>query len=217
MITKNRSVARLATDALFLCLLLLPSAGCVQLATMMAHATGGDWIEPEFNLTHGRLLVLVEDPSGLVSQPRALRELHREISEKFLEFSVNSKIVPPEDIERIKRKERDYGRLSIREVGEKHGAEQVLYIRVDQFTLQAEEGAPLYKGLFTVRVKVLSTEAERDVRLWPRDPSGRRVSVGTPPVATDSGKSESDVARELAVKMGAEVAKLFYGHRELEE
>lgn len=217
MITKNRYAARRLIDLLLPCLLLLPSAGCVQMATMLAHATGGDWIDPEFELTRGPLLVLIEDPAGLVSQPKALRELHREISEKFLEFSVNKKIIPLEDIERLKRKERNYERLSIREIGEKHGAEQILYIRVDQFTLQAEEGAPLYKGLFTARIKVLSTKAESEVRLWPRDPSGRRVSVETPPVATDSGKSESDVARELAVKMGEEIAKIFYGHRELDE
>jgi hypothetical protein len=187
------------------------------MATLWAHATGGDPVKPEFHLTEGPLLVLIEDPDGLVTHPRALSDAYKTISDKFLEFRVNRMVVPLRDIERLERTERDYNRLSVRDIGERLGAEQVLYIRVDKFSLQAEPGAPLYKGEFSVKLKVLSTKREHDVRLWPRDPSGRRVSVTTPPVPTDSDKSASDVAGELAVKMGQSVAKLFYEYRELDE
>ncbi|HVP09679.1 MAG TPA: hypothetical protein VMV94_00660 [Phycisphaerae bacterium] len=199
-------------------LLLIPFAfsGCIQFASAWANITGGDVIEPEFKLTQGPLLVLIEDPRGDVTDPRAIRELHATISDIFLEFKVNNRIIPWEERERLERAEKDYAKLSIREIGEKLGAEQVLYIRVEKFTLQSEPGAPIFKGEFTTRVKVLGTMQEKDVRQWPHEPSGRRFSVSTPAISSEGDKSASDVAKELAIKMGQAITEVFYEHRSFE-
>jgi len=197
--------------------LLMSIAGCQQMAAAWANITGGDTVDPEFELTKGPLLVLIEDPNGVVTEPGALRELHATISENFLEFDVNRRVIPLEDVERLRRTEKDFDRLSIRQIGEKLGAGQVLHAQAERFTLEAEAGAPLFKGEFVTRVKVLSTEPVRDVRLWPRDPSGKRLSVETSPVAAGGDQTAGDVAKELAIKMGQRMAKLFYEHRELDD
>jgi hypothetical protein len=196
---------------------LLYSTGCTQFAAAWANVSGGDVVEPEFTLTKGALLILVEDPNGVVSEPRTLREVQRTISDIFSEFRVNHKVIPLEERERLERADKDYDRLSIRQIGEKLGAEEVLYIRVERFSLRPEEGAPLLKGEVAARIKVLTTKQEREVRLWPRETSGRKIAVSTPPVASDSDKSESDVAKELAIKLGQSVAELFYEHRALDK
>jgi hypothetical protein len=200
-----------------LSLLLLTSSGCIQFASAWANMTGGDVIEPEFKLTQGPLLVLIEDSRGDVSDPRALREVHATISDIFLEFKVNHRIIPWEERERLERSNKDYAKLSIREVGEKLGAEQVLYIKVEKFSLQNEPGAPVFRGEFVTRIKVLGTKQEHEVRQWPREPSGKRIAVTTPMISSEGGKTASDVAKELAIKMGQAISELFYEHRSFED
>ncbi len=197
-------------------LLLVALSGCVQFASAWANITGGDVVEPEFTLTKGPLLVLIEDPNNVVTEPRAVREVFATVSDIFLEFKVNRQIIPWEERERLERNEKGYHKLSIRQIGEKLGAEQILHIKIERFSLHGEEGAPLLKGEFVSRVKVIATKQDHDVRLWPRDPSGRRLSVTTPPTSSEGDKTASDVARELAIRMGQAVAELFYEHRSLD-
>lgn len=197
--------------------LILAGPGCYQMAAAWVNLTGGEVIEPEYTLTKGPLLVLVDDMQSLVTQPKALRELHATISENFLEFDVNRRIIPPRELRHLRQSERKIDKMSAREIGEKLGAEQVLYVWVERFTLHAEPGAPLFQGEFTVRVKVLSTDRVRDVRLWPRAGEGRLCAATTEPVSEGGEVSASDVATELGRKLGQTIAGLFYEHREFAE
>jgi hypothetical protein len=202
----------------FFSLLLIPlSCGCVQVAAAWTNITGGDWIEPQFTLTQEPLLILIDDRNSIVTEPTAIRELHKTLSVNFLEFKVNHLVVPFEDVQRLMQTDKKFKRYSIRQVGEKLGAEQVLYIVVERFSLHAEPGAPVFKGEFTVRVKVIATHRDKDVRLWPSEESGKRVSSTTPPTPTDSDKTATDIATELGIKLGKEIAAFFYGHREFQK
>lgn len=219
MITANRCGGLKNNAGLFglLALLLLPSAGCVQLAALAANVTGGDKVPAEYTLTKGPLLVLIDPGENVVIEPYSVRQMHKTISDLFLEMGANRRVVPYENWQALQQSAKDYSRLSIRQIGEKLGADQVLYIRVDRFVLEEEPASPIYKGEAVVRVKVLSTEAKHDVRLWPTEEKGKRVSATTDPVAKDGDKSAGDISKELAVKTGLAVAKLFYEYRELEK
>lgn len=197
--------------------LLLTSTGCYQMAAAWANITGGEVIEAEYTLTRGPLLVMIDDTGNIVAQPNALRELHATIAENFLEFDVNRRVIPESELRRLRQTERKIDKMKIREIGEKLGAEQVLYLWVERFTLNAEPGAPLLQGEFALRVKVLSTERTRDVRLWPRSGAGHLCVVTTEPVSEGGEVSASDVATQLGRKLGQKVAALFYEHRELVE
>ena len=193
------------------------ATGCFKVAAAWANITHGDWIEPQFTLTKAPLLILIDDRNSLVTEPIAMRELHKTISENFLAFKVNEMVVPFDEWRRLAQNDRSYHKYSIRQIGEKLGAEQVLYINVERFTIHSEVGAPIFKGEFTVRVKVLSTDRKKDIRLWPSEEAGKRMSSNTPATSADSEISANKVATELAVKLGKDISKMFYGHRELEE
>lgn len=198
--------------------LLAPLAvGCIQIAAAWTNITGGDWIEAEFTLTKEPLLILIDDRNTVVTEPKAVRELHKTISENFLTLKVNHMVVPFDEWQRLAQSDKKYAKYSARQIGEKLGAEQVLYITVDRFTLHSEPGAPVFKGEFTVRIKVLSTNREKDIRLWPTEESGKRISVTTAAIPTDSEKTSGDIATELGIRLGKDIAKLFFGHRELEK
>lgn len=193
--------------------MLTACASCANMAAAWANITGGDWIEAEYKLSTAPLLILVDDRSSLVSEPKAIREVHQTISEIFLKFDVNKNVIPFQDWQRL-QSDPKYNGMSVRQIGERLGAEQVLAINVEKFTLQGEGGAPIFKGIFVCRVRVLSTERKSDVRLWPEGDAGRRVEVMTDPKPMDSDSSAADVAKELGIKMGQKVAEFFYGRRE---
>lgn len=197
--------------------LLSPSFGCIQFAALWANLQGGEVIEPEFVLSEEPLLIFVDDRNSLITQPKASREVHLTISENFIAKDVNERVIPMREIQRLEQTDRDFEKLTVREVGEKLGADQVLYIRVTRFTLEGEAGAPLFKGEFAARVKVISTERAAEVRLWPREEAGRLIVVSTDPTAIDGDKSATDIASELGIRLGRRIAAMFYEHRELDD
>jgi hypothetical protein len=192
---------------------LASGAACIGMAAMWTNITGGDWIDAEFELTKAPLLIFIDDRSGLVNDPHLFREVHNTIADNFLHFDVNKSVIPFQEWQRL-QSEPGFERMSIRQIGEKLGAEQVLYLGVDHFTLNTEDGAPILRGKFDVRVKVLSTERKERVRLWPQAQAGQKVSVETDPKPIDEDTRPADVVRELGIKMGQEVSLFFYGRRE---
>jgi len=222
MITKSPCAALKTADSLktgnliVLLIALAPCASCLNMAEAWTNITGGEFIEAEYKLTKEPLLVLIDDRYGFVTEPRAIMETYKTIAAIFLDKRVNDRLIPFEEWRRLQQTDRGYHKLSIRQIGEKLGASEVLYLRVEKFTLFSEPGAAIFKGEFTVRIKVVSTDRKKESRLWPDSESGRRVSVSTDPTPADGDKSATDVATELAIKLGKEIGLLFYGHRELE-
>lgn len=192
------------------------STGCQSLAGFWVGMQGGEEIKAEYELSDGPLLILFDDRSGRIDRPQALRQAHKKVSDLFAEQEVNTRVIPFTEWQRFQQSADKYDRLTIREIGERMGAEQVIYVGVEKFATQSQEGAPIYQGVFEARVKVISTDRTRDVRIWPRDGAGYRVVVSTDPTPMDGDTSEGDVADELGTKMGEKVAKLFFDHREHE-
>lgn len=208
--TSGISLAALAFGAVALV------GGCQNFGAFIVGMQGGELIKAEYELADGPLLILFDDRAGRIDRPQALRKAHKVISDRFAEKHVNSRVIPFTEWQRFRQTAEKYDRLTIREIGERLGADQVLYVGVEKFATQSQEGAPIFQGVFEARVKVISTDRTRDVRLWPREGAGHRVVVKTDPTPMDGDTSEGDVADELGEKMGDKVAKLFYEHREHE-
>lgn len=199
-------------------LLLACAAGCnpTQMAILWHHMTGGETIEAKFKLTDGKLAVIVDDPQGFIVAPVTFREFHDKFAEALRANGIGSKIIPFEEWQQLRQRDPDYNtdKMTRRLIGEKLGADQVLFLNVTDFRLKKEPAAPIYEGRFAVRVAVYSTERKRDVRLWPQQSDGEDVVVTTKPGPSDGDTSASDIARELADAMADEVSKLFYDHKE---
>jgi len=206
-----------AVQGLCWSILFAGAGGCVPMAGAWANITGGEYIDAQYKIPNEPLLVLIDDRDGHVTEPRAINETHKTIATVFIAKNVNDKIVPIEDWRRMMQSDKDYAKLSIRQIGEKLGAANVLYLRVDRFSLQSEPGAPIFRGEYAVRVKVISTDRKKEARVWPDNEAGKRIVVTTDPTPMDGDKSAGDVATELGIKLGKEVALMFYGHREMEK
>ncbi len=201
---------RAAALALWLSL----SAGCQQMAILGYHLTGGETIEARYKFVDKRVALLLDDPQGLVLIPAVFRAVHEGVEQEFTANGVKAQLIAFEQIEKLRRQDPDFDSLSVREIGEKVGADEVLYLKVTDFRLQAEPGAPLFQGRIAVRASVLTTERRRDVRLWPQQAGGEEVVAETPPESSEGETSAGDVARALSARLAGKVARLFYDHKE---
>lgn len=194
------------------------ATGCnpTQMATLWYHMTGGETIEAEFKLTDRKLAVVVDDPQGFVVVPVTFREFHDKFVDALRANGIESKVIPFDEWQQLRQRDPDYNtdKMTRRLIGEKLGADQILFLNVTDFRLKREPAAPIYEGRFAVSVAVYSTERKRDVRLWPQQSEGKDVVVTTKPGPSDGDLSASDVARQLADQMADSVAKLFYAHKE---
>ncbi len=199
-------------------LLLAPAFACnpTQMAILWHHLTGGETIEAKFKLTKGKLAVIVDDPQGFVVTPVTFREFHDKFVEALRANGIESKVIPFEEWQQLRQRDPDYNtdKMTRRLIGEKLGADQVLFLNVTDFRLKKEPAAPIYEGRFAVRVAIYSTERKRDVRLWPLQSDGEDVVVTTKPGPSDADDSAGDISRQLADEMADSVAKLFYDHKE---
>jgi hypothetical protein len=177
----------------------------------------GKKIKAQFTLTKGPLAVFVDDPSGLVSVPEAATLLITELDRNFRTRKINANVVSPEKLARVVYSHPESQNWSTRQVGEKLGAEQVLHIRVRRFRLRDEPGDPLYKGQWQVTIKVISTERQTDVRLWPTGIEGHDVAVGTSTEHSDDEAFGVELASRMARMLAQQITFLFCDHRAQEQ
>jgi len=208
---------RLPAAAAACALLVAGMAGCQQLAGFWAVASGGDEVPAEFTLAKGPIALLIDDPDSLGVAPEAMRAMHERVEQEFTQREVNKRLISFDEVQRLATAERNYDDLSIRQIGEKLGAEQVIYVRVQYWATRANPGDPQFEGRWRSAIKVLGTQRDADVRLWPKDAPAKTLEVRTDPDLTDAAGAEIEVAQELGRKMGRVVALSFVAHKPVDE
>ena len=105
----------------------------------------------------------------------------------------------------------DFDRLAVSQVGQKAGADLVLYVRLDELTLP-DAAAATPPGEARLRTNVRMVDVTKG-RLWPRDrPDGHPVGPVELPAATAGGTGTAELAASLAGRMADRIARLFYVH-----
>lgn len=101
--------------------------------------------------------------------------------------------------------------MSIADVGRAVGAEQVIYMTIDSWTLSKDSAS--FSPAVATRVKVI--DAENRVRLWPPQEGGfpLRVEPSSRAAQLPRTRAESAAAEaELAKRVGIALARLFFEH-----
>jgi hypothetical protein len=194
-------------------------AGCTYSGGELLYFLGfgkGQKVEAKFRLTQEPILILVDDVSERVDWPPTMRYLVDNLAQELLRNKAATKIVPPETLAHLRQSTPDFEKRGCREVGEMAGAQQVLWIEVQDFlaTLQVED--VITAAYFSATVKVINvaeTESRSRVRLWPDSPQGRLVTATLPGDKAGLAKSQDEIARALAEQLAFKIARLFYDHR----
>ena len=165
-----------------------------------------------------KFLVFVDDlQHGTVHEP-VKKELTDRLNRMLVDNNVAASTISYDELLDLITVTPKFNRLAINQVGQKLGADVILYVRVDKFSVKDDEISPLWHGQLetTVRVVDARTSDEAEVRMWPKDDlDGHHVEpVEIPPVADSSPGFGDAMARDLAAQMADRIAKFFYEHED---
>lgn len=209
-----RQCLTLTAFAALLGLLAMSNAACAIPAVIAAKFAPPKKVPPEFELPKGKnVLVFVDDMLNPVSYEPIKIQLTSRLNEHLVAHEVAAKTVSHDRLAALIAATPSFNLLSVSEVGQKLGADVVLYVRVDDFALKDVGAQQLWRGRIETTVRMVGVEAGR---LWPK---GRIAGHTMPPVekpitvqASDS--YADDLTNEMAAEMADKIAKLFYEHEE---
>jgi len=158
-----------------------------------------------------KMLVFVDDMINPVSYEPVKAELAAGISSRLKAANVAAETVSYSELLTLVAATPNFNRLAVSEVGQKLGADIVLYVKIDNFSLKDSEASPLWQGKLAGTVRLVDVEMGR---LWPDDrPEGYPVRPVEVPSETNPSPTYGEVlSKKLADKLADDIAKLFYDH-----
>lgn len=215
--TYKAIVARIGCTLLPLAL--APIGGCTYSGGQLLYMMGfgeANRVPAEFTLTDGPLLVFIDDYNEELTTPGAARHLFDELSQELLRQGAATKIIPLETIDGIRQSRPDFGKLSVRKIGELAGAEQVLWVAVTDFLAEERVYSASEAAYSRVAVRVLDPHEKKRrsrVRLWPVSPTGHAVGTKMSGARMAELKTSKAISQVLAANLSVKIAKLFYEHQ----
>ena len=161
-------------------------------------------------------MVFVDDVHERVDWPPARRYLWDDLSQELLRTESATKVVPIETEESLRQTRPDFVKLTCREIGELAGAEQVVWIEVQDFLAEEDITDATNAAYFAVTVKVLNpTEktARHRVRVWPDSREGHYLSANMTGAAVLAEKTKDAISKQLTAKLAVNIARLFHDHQ----
>ena len=198
---------------------LLLGGGCGYAQGELAYMLGfgrGKLVEAEFTLTEEPILILVDDYAARVDWPPARHYLVDELGQELIKKGAAKKIIPRQRLQQIRQTEANFEKRGVREIGELAGAEQVMWIEVQDFAANPQFDNTLDAAYYSVTVKiinVLEKERRSRVRVWPTSPSGQAVTVSMTGSEVTLAKTKDAISKQLAEELAVEIAKPFYKRR----
>ncbi|RJP38746.1 MAG: hypothetical protein C4547_04130 [Phycisphaerales bacterium] len=195
------------------------SAGCGMTQGKLLYFLGfgqGRKVEAKYTLTQGPVLILVDDADGIVDWPVAIRLLQDDLAQALLKTKSAQKIVPVQTVQALRQTTADFDKRGIREVGRMAGAEQVLWLGVDEFFITEEPHEVHDAAYFVVSVKVINALEDEDrlrVRLWPDESEGFRILARVSAGEAAKAKSRDAISKLLTGRLAENIARLFHDHR----
>mgnify|MGYP006417164469 CR=1 FL=1 len=165
-----------------------------------------------FELQDVSTVVFVDDRRNIMHPTRLRRVVAERVTNDLLTKEILSSMISPRDILRVSASSDRYGSpIAMDELGNAVGANVLIYVEVQSFSLTNDGQTANPTATCDVRViDVLSRK-----RLFPEDGESYRVQAMVKNISPHRLKATGEVrklAEELAENLGDSVAKLFYGH-----
>jgi len=193
--------------------------GCGYTGGKMLYFLGfgeGKLIKAKFQFAEGPVLIFVDDFTNRVDIPSAKSDLTDQLAQELLRHESAKKIIPYATLQRIQQSDPSFPKLSCREIGERVGAEQVLWVRVENYVVMEEVYESSSAAHITTTIKVIDAKEKKDrrkVRLWPGSIEGFPVTASLTGSDVLRLKTRPAISKELTGKLAEDIAKLFYEHR----
>ena len=166
--------------------------------------------EPEEDTT---ILVWVEDnPANQMTAAESLRyRLSEELNRQLLLHEITDSVISHQEIVGIQIGDPTFSQMSMGDVAKALGADLVLHVEIDEFSLRDTPMNPLWHGKLTTYVQILDDSGNI---LWPED------RLDGYPVQPVEIKTTGDVSASYGAKLtqllvlaeADHIAKLLYDH-----
>jgi hypothetical protein len=181
-------------------------AGCIAAGAIAYKLTPPPAMPAEYKPTKQTTLVLVENYQNPDLFEVESERLERDIGYAFTEQKLFP-VVPLQKLLELKASSSEaFSKMDIPSVARSLGAKQVVYVELQQFSVDLPLASETMRGSARAVVKVVDAETGRT--LWPRDSSvGHELKYQT--TVTSEG-SRAAVQEKLYQHLSDQVAKLFY-------
>lgn len=193
------------------------AAGCQAPAYVLSNVLPRPKIPAVFEPPDQPTVVLVDDPHHLLPNVQLVSLIAGRAGDDLKENDVISQVVPHTLVADLRAREADFGRWPIDRVGKNVGAKQVIYVLIEGYDMLETDTSAIYRPTAAVRVKIIDVATGR--RLFPQSDSlGYPVTVQKYyRDAHDVGVGDNAImARQLADRVGEDIALLFYEHKQRE-
>ncbi len=194
-------------------------AGCTYTGGQLLFLLGvgkGKLIEAKFTLTEEPILIFVDDPGERITWPGSFAHIGEALAQQLLEHEAAKKIIPTATLQRIRQSEPEFEKFSCRQIGEKTGATQVVWLEVLDFLVTQDVYDTGHAAFVNVSIKVIDVKWEEHdgrARLWPKSPEGAVVVASLTANKVLELKTHNTISRFLAEELAEKVAKIFYEYR----
>ena len=213
--TDRRTVPLLLAIAVAMAL-----GGCNYLGAAGVILAGPPKVQALTELPKDRSLVIfIDDPSNRMRSTRLRDAMGGAADRKLLQEDIVKDVISSRSARLASRLDTagpDGAMLSIVEIGRAVGADTVVWVVIDDFSLTTD-GVSFIPAV-TMRIKVMETG--RGDRLWPGEdqPAGARVTIAMPQgqgVTPGSRPEQMRAEQALAEYAGIGLAQLFYTHEKV--
>ena len=199
------------TGMLLLMAILAASAGgCSIFKWMVAVAAPPEKVKPQYVPPKDKtVLVFVDDVRHPVDYPLIKNELTAYINQQLLAHHLAAQVIDYDRLQDLTTSTPKFHELTVHQVGQKLGADWILYVEIEKFSLKDNNMAAFWKGRLETSVRVVDAQGKR---LWPTDRTGGYMPppVETPSVENTSVVYGTELSRTMAGMMADRIVKLFY-------
>lgn len=189
-------------------------AGCAGAGWLAATLAPPRKVQAAYEMPRNQtVLVFVDDILNPLHYQPIKGELTRRLNAELQRQGLARRTIKYERIVDLMAATPQFDKLSVAEIGRKLGADLVLYVHIDRFSLKDDEVSALWEGRIHTTVRVVDVT---EGLLWPKTPpEGYALPpVETPATIDTSSTYASTLTEDLADRMSRRIAKLFYKHDE---
>jgi hypothetical protein len=187
--------------------------GCAVFGWIAAQFGPEKKVPAEYEFPAGQtILVFVDDILHPVDYEPVKIQLTEMLNAQLIDHKVASKTIPYPRLGEFIAATPGFNSLAIGEVGRKLGADVVLYVQIDDFSLRdAAAASELWKGRLATTVWLVDVVKGR---FWPTDnATGREIKKAQTQTISDSSQARGEqISKDLAGETADKIAKLFYSH-----
>ena len=195
----------------------LVTGGCNYLIPAAYLVEGPPKEAARYELPRRKTVVYVDDRANRMTRAALRTAVGEDVGSLLLQQALVPEVVSTKDaVSYARRVDTSDKQVSIRKIGEAVGAEQVIYIDVDDYRISADGATPRPAAIVNVKVIDVASGA----RLWPDGTDeGERMIVRTREQSIElysSSAGRRRVEDALAKQVAEDVSKLFYEHEKRE-